>query len=170
MMQSQKLFTISARTRIGSLGVLGSTAGLWRVCWPGSKAADELDLLPVSEAGPETRRLLKATAKELAQYFAGQKVRFSRRFDLSTFSPFAQEVLRELTKVDYGQTTSYGQLAKRVGKAGAARAVGAVLGRNPLPIIIPCHRVLTAGGLLGGFTAPGGSSLKRRLMNMEADG
>ena len=169
-MQSQKLFTISARTRIGSLGVLGSTAGLWRVCWPGSKAADELDLLAVSKAPRGVAGLLEATAGQLADYFSGQRVRFGRRFDLSELSPFAQKVLRELTKVDYGQTTSYGQLAKRVGKAGAARAVGAVLGRNPLPIIIPCHRVLTAGGLLGGFTAPGGSSLKRRLLNMEADG
>lgn len=96
------------------------------------------------------------------QSFSGVKV------DLAELSPFAQQVLAVLRQVRAGATTSYGALACAVGSPGAARAVGRVMAHNPLPIVIPCHRVLAAGGKLGGFSAPGGVKTKQRLLALEA--
>ena len=123
--------------------------------------------LPVLDAPAVTAKLLKITAKQLADYCNGRQVRFTTRLDLSGLSPFTRKVLRELAKVPYGKTITYGELAKRAGSAKAARAVGAVLANNPLPIIVPCHRVLGSDGSLGGFSAPGGLKLKRQLLLME---
>ena len=131
------------------------------------KQAGSDNVRPVVQATPEIKRLLKTTAKQLADYFDGRRVRFSGKLDLNGLSPFAQRVLRELVKVPYGKTISYGQLAKRAGSAKAARAVGSVVARNPVPIVVPCHRVLSSDGSLGGFSAPGGVKLKRQLLLME---
>jgi len=76
-------------------------------------------------------------------------------------------VLAVTKRLKYGETTTYGQLARDVGHPGAARAVGTVMSTNKFPIIIPCHRVLAAGGKLGGYTSPAGTDLKQRLLDME---
>jgi methylated-DNA-[protein]-cysteine S-methyltransferase len=80
---------------------------------------------------------------------------------------FRDQVLAATRRLDYGETTTYGDLARRVGHPGAARAVGTVMSTNRFPIIIPCHRVLAAGGKLGGYTSPAGTDLKQRLLEME---
>jgi methylated-DNA-[protein]-cysteine S-methyltransferase len=82
---------------------------------------------------------------------------------------FEQQVYTEARRLDPGQTCSYGELARRIGQASAARAVGAALGANPWPLIVPCHRVLAAGGKLGGFSAPGGVEAKRVLLLLESE-
>jgi methylated-DNA-[protein]-cysteine S-methyltransferase len=89
------------------------------------------------------------------------------RLDLRGLSPFREAVSLRLRGVGPGQTVTYGELALLIGRPGAARAVGRVVAHNPLPLLVPCHRVLPAGGGTGGFSAPGGVELKRRLLELE---
>ena len=103
--------------------------------------------------------------EELRAYFAGELTRFSLSVDLRHVTPFTARVLRETRKVRFGEVTSYGALAERIGSPRASRAVGGALGRNPVPIIIPCHRVIAQSGRLGGFT--GGLPTKRILLGLE---
>jgi methylated-DNA-[protein]-cysteine S-methyltransferase len=101
----------------------------------------------------------------LDRYLQGRKVNFDIDLDISHLGAFSQKVLNELRKIPHGETRSYGWLAKRVGKAGAARAVGQALKRNPIPIIIPCHRVIRDDGTIGGFSM--GVDIKERLLALE---
>lgn len=87
--------------------------------------------------------------------------------DLDALPPFQRKVFEVVRSIPAGETLSYGEVAAAVGSPGAARAVGQALGRNPYPIVIPCHRVLAAGGRIGGFTAPGGASTKARMLAAE---
>lgn len=110
--------------------------------------------------------------RQIAEYAAGKRRRFETRLDWSLVEPagvrahgFRRRVLGALAKVRFGHTLSYGELARRAGKPGAARAVGGVMAKNPLPLVVPCHRVLTAGNAIGGFT--GGLGLKRALLSLE---
>ncbi len=82
-------------------------------------------------------------------------------------TPFGRKVTAACRRIPWGETLTYGQLAKRAGRPGAARAVGSVMARNRVPLIVPCHRVVPASGGLGGFSAPQGVSMKRRLLDME---
>ncbi|HUA23445.1 MAG TPA: methylated-DNA--[protein]-cysteine S-methyltransferase [Steroidobacteraceae bacterium] len=104
---------------------------------------------------------------QLGEYFAGER----RRFDLPLAprgTDFQRQVWRALTEIPYGKTVSYGELARRIGKPSAPRAVGLANGANPLPIIVPCHRVIGADGSLTGFG--GGLPIKRRLLALEGAG
>lgn len=115
-------------------------------------------------AGEATTAVLVETRRQLAAYFAGEL----RRFDLPVAlcgTAFQRRVWAELAAVGYGETISYGELARRVGAPGSARAVGRALGQNPVPIVVPCHRVVGARGELTGFG--GGLELKRRLLRLE---
>jgi methylated-DNA-[protein]-cysteine S-methyltransferase len=105
----------------------------------------------------------------VTRYFEGEQVDFSAvPVDLAGQDGFFQQIYAALRRVDWGQTTTYGSLAKEVGAGPeAARKVGQAMGQNPVPLIIPCHRVLAAGGKLGGFSAPGGSDTKLRMLELE---
>lgn len=92
------------------------------------------------------------------------------RLDLSHLTPFQQRVLKIVAEIPRGECLTYGQVARQAGSPGAARAVGAALRANPFPILIPCHRVIGAGGKLTGFTAPGGLASKKRMLEMEHAG
>lgn len=108
-----------------------------------------------------------AAKGQLAEYFAGRR----RRFDLPlrpTGTPFQLAVLEALRSIPYGETKSYADIAAQIGRPRAVRAVGAANGRNPLPIVIPCHRVIGSDGSLTGFG--GGLAVKRHLLALEADG
>ncbi|ASV76570.1 Methylated-DNA--protein-cysteine methyltransferase [Thermogutta terrifontis] len=105
----------------------------------------------------------------LAEYLAGHPVDFSDvPVDLSRCSPFTRRVLEACRSIPYGETRSYKQLAECVGEPRASRAVGQALARNPVPLIIPCHRVISTSGKLCGFTARGGTAIKARLLAWEA--
>jgi methylated-DNA-[protein]-cysteine S-methyltransferase len=112
----------------------------------------------------QENHLLDDFAGQLAEYFAGRPQRFSAPIELSV-SDFAMRVLRETMDLDFGQTISYKALAERIGQPKAARAVGNALGANPLPLVIPCHRVISANGALGGFSA--GLVQKNKLLAHE---
>jgi len=103
--------------------------------------------------------------RQLDEYFAGERRTFSLPTDLSALTPFQRRVLTLLRDVPYGTTVSYGELARRAGVPGGARAVGGVMRRNPLPIIYPCHRVIRSDGVLGGFGL--GGETKAALLEME---
>jgi len=112
----------------------------------------------------ERSRSFRDTTQQLDAYFAGKR----RDFDLELApegTPFQQRVWRELCAIPYGETISYGELARRIGRPGAFRAVGAANGRNPISIIVPCHRVIGSNGSLTGFG--GGLDTKRALLDHE---
>ena len=107
--------------------------------------------------------------QRIAAYFEGENVDFSTdpAVSLDGLSPWDHKVLLTCRKIPSGQTTTYGELGVRIGHPGAARAVGSALARNPIPLIIPCHRVLRTDGHLGGFSAPGGLTTKQALLRHE---
>jgi len=107
-----------------------------------------------------------AARQQLAEYFAGDRKDFDLPLQLSG-TEFQVQVLEELQRIPYGETTSYGDIATRIGRPKAVRAVGAANGRNPLPIVIPCHRVIGSSGDLTGFG--GGLDLKAALLRLEAE-
>jgi methylated-DNA-[protein]-cysteine S-methyltransferase len=103
--------------------------------------------------------------RQLQAHAAGRPVRFRVRLDLRAGTPFQRAVWRLLQTIPRGQTRSYGWVARQLGRPGAARAVGAACGANPVPILVPCHRVVAGNGTLGGFRS--GLSWKRRLLALE---
>lgn len=105
--------------------------------------------------------------KQLDEYFAGKRREFEIEVDLSGLTPFQRRVLEVTRTIPYGETRSYGEVAAAAGKPKAARAVGQALGRNPVGIVIPCHRVVASDGSLHGFTASGGLKAKRFLLELE---
>lgn len=120
-------------------------------------------------AGEEWQRrdndpLLVKAVRELAEYFRGERRQFDLPLDLDG-TAFQLRVWRRLLRIPYGTTRSYGELARAVGRPKAARAVGQACGANPVAIVVPCHRVVAAGGALGGYG--GGLKLKRRLLDLE---
>jgi len=123
---------------------------------------------PVAPAEPNPR-LWPDLQRAIQAYFDGRPVDFDAiAIDLDAFTPFARRPLHASRSIRYGRTTTYGALAARLGRPTAARAVGTVMRRNPVPLIVPCHRVLPASGSVGGFSAPGGPDLKHRMLTLEA--
>lgn len=107
---------------------------------------------------------------DLRRFADGQPTDFSYvPIQQDHLTPFARRVIAACRRITWGQVTSYGKLASTCGAAGAARAVGTVMAQNRFPLIVPCHRVLGAGGRLGGYSAPGGLQTKQRLLAMEAE-
>jgi methylated-DNA-[protein]-cysteine S-methyltransferase len=103
--------------------------------------------------------------RQLDEFFAGDRTRFELKLDRRLMRGIARDVLAATAKVPFGKTTTYGTLAERIGRPRASRAVGNALGSNPIPIVVPCHLVLRAGGDVGGYA--GGPSRKRRLLTLE---
>ncbi|WP_254027132.1 methylated-DNA--[protein]-cysteine S-methyltransferase [Mesorhizobium ventifaucium] len=158
-------------TVIGFIGIAWSEGGLTRLCLPQrSRDAVERRLLrhagnAASSARPQWVTELIASIKA---YAAGEDVDFSGvPVDLTGVDDFRLAIYDAARKLAFGETTTYGELAKRAGHAGLARETGAALGANPVPLVIPCHRILAAGGKIGGFSAPGGSTTKEKMLAME---
>jgi methylated-DNA-[protein]-cysteine S-methyltransferase len=160
---------------------LGAIGLAWRVT-PRGVAIVRLQLPAGDQAATEqalTRRLDSARATvlpdEIARiagmiraYAAGDSVDFSGvEVDVGPVEPIRRAIYAALRKLGHGETLTYGELADRAGFPGLAQAVGQAMGRNPVPLIIPCHRVLAAGGKLGGFSAPGGVTTKERMLKLE---
>jgi methylated-DNA-[protein]-cysteine S-methyltransferase len=151
---------------IGRLLVATTGAGLVRVTFAASEARfvrelrERYGLAPVRDA----RRTADVVA-QLRAYFAGTRRRFAVPVDLGRLTRFQQAVLRACARVPAGRVVSYGEIARRIGRPRGSRAVGQALGRNPVPIVIPCHRVVAGGGRLGGYT--GGLHIKRALLRLE---
>ncbi|WP_369180629.1 methylated-DNA--[protein]-cysteine S-methyltransferase [Streptomyces mutabilis] len=159
-------------TGIGPLLLAATPDGLVNVVFHASgttggraldKLAARLGTEPVEAPGSP---LLTEAIRQVEAYFAGQRRDFDLPLDWSLISGFNREVLRELASgVPYGSVVGYGDLAGRVGQPGAAQAVGAAMGANPLPVVVPCHRVVGSDGGIGGFG--GGVETKRQLLALE---
>ncbi len=122
------------------------------------------DLTPTPEFGASQATAGRAIA-QLQEYFEGRRDRFDVPLDFAGVTPFTRAVLDATAEVPFGRLSTYRDIATRIGKPGATRAVGNALGRNPIPVIVPCHRVVRSGGSLGGYT--GGVAIKERLLALE---
>ena len=151
------LYKSSLKTPIGILGLLANKENLLKLSFKGLK--------DITEEAKEDKSRFKSVFKQLEEYFAGDRREFSVDYLIET-SSFATKVYKEMVKIPYGATLSYSQLAQKSGRKLAYRAVGTVCGKNPLPLIIPCHRVTAVNGL-GGFG--GGLGTKRFLLNLETN-
>lgn len=148
-------------TSLGPGAVAVTERGVCRVWLPGD------DLSDVDRIASGESELARKAAKQLEQYFQGCLQQFDLPIDISELTPFRQQVLALTMQIPYGTVITYGQLAKKVGSPKAARAVGGALGANPIPIIIPCHRVLASTGALTGFSGAGGILMKENLLSLE---
>ncbi len=148
---------------VGDLVVVMGDSGLRKLIVGGAVDVDTIDGVAYPERDNEV-------ATELDEYFAGRRRRFTMPVDLSSVAaPFRRTVLETLYReVGFGETITYGELAALARRPGAARAVGSAMATNPIPIVVPCHRVLAAGGHLGGYG--GGLGMKRGLLGLEGVG
>lgn len=149
---------------VGELTLVASAAGLRAVLFPGERP-DRVTVGPIANTDPAADEVLDRAVQQLREYFAGDR----RTFDLPldpVGTDFQQQAWMELRHIPYGQTISYGEQAKRLGDVRKSRAVGAANGRNPIGIIVPCHRVVGSGGALTGFG--GGLEAKAWLLRHEA--
>ena len=132
---------------------------------------DGVDRILEALAGSLSPRILEQpaaldpVARELDEYVAGRRQGFDLALDWSLCTPFARRVLGATRRIPYGQVATYGQVAERAGSPGGSRAAGNALGSNPMPIVVPCHRVVRTGGALGGYT--GGVERKELLLGLE---
>jgi methylated-DNA-[protein]-cysteine S-methyltransferase len=163
---TQELFYAVFDTAAGWVGLLGSTAGLRRITLPQGSEREAIHLLGESlDSAVASPKRFNDIIERLRAYFDGNRVDFPDRLEFTTATPFQREVWQAARLIPYGETRSYAWLAGKIGKPKAARAVGQALGKNPLPVIVPCHRVLAAGGGIGGFS--GGIKVKKYLLSLE---
>jgi methylated-DNA-[protein]-cysteine S-methyltransferase len=123
--------------------------------------------LTYGTAGRETKAPFADVIKQLTEYFGGKRLVFKLPLDLEQGTPFQRKVWRALLDIPYGRTATYKEIAEAIGQPSASRAVGGANGSNPIPIVIPCHRVVASGNKLGGYS--GGLDIKRRLLELETN-
>ena len=167
------------RTPLGLVSVTATAKGLARVILPASDGMPTPHFarrarLPtaqrsmhstVNDSDPAAEAIAARAERQIREYLAGRRRRFTVPLDLSGLPPFHRRVLQVARRIPCGRTATYSDLARRAGRPLAARAVGQAMARNPVPLVIPCHRVVASGGGLGGFS--GGLDLKRRLLAIE---
>jgi len=162
------------RTPLGWVGVAASDRGICRIVLPKKEKKTTERELANAEYGrrkaegttASAHDILKKSITLLQKYFSGKPVSFNLSLDTRSYTPFQQAVWQAAAEIPSGETRSYAWIAKRIKNPRAVRAVGQALGANPIPIIIPCHRVISSAGTLGGFA--GGLSMKKGLLALEA--
>jgi methylated-DNA-[protein]-cysteine S-methyltransferase len=161
MNASASLVSLRWASPLGPMLLAASEHGLAGLWFVGQKHG------PIGVHWPEApdHSMLRQAVRELAEYFAGTRTRFDVPLDFTHGTDFQQSVWRALLSIPPGRTTSYAELGRRLGRPQAARAVGAAVGRNPLSILVPCHRVLGTGGSLTGYA--GGLDRKSALLRLE---
>ncbi len=185
---TSKISTISSRSRVsaraarrtahfgmidspvGPLRIAVSDVGVAEISYSSHESEDVFrkrvlargfDLVPADASASD----IGPVKQQLAEYFGGQRNRFDLPIDFGGISPFARSVLSATLDVSYGDVATYGDIAAKIGNPGASRAVGNALGRNPIPVIVPCHRILPSDHSLGKYT--GGIAIKERLLAIE---
>jgi methylated-DNA-[protein]-cysteine S-methyltransferase len=162
-----KLYYATFKSPVGEILATRTDKGLNFVTFPKSRWQRFLVALRKEEGLTLKRdeKRFSSLKKELKRYFSGRRVSFRQPLDLSGGTPFQKRVWKAMQKIPPGQTKSYAWLARQAGGKNKARAVGAACGANPIPIVVPCHRVLRSDGSLGGYG--GGLSAKRKLLSIE---
>lgn len=145
---------------VGKLFIVANEKGLCGILWDAESVprVESLSLKSVAES------IIAETVKQLTEYFEGRRTHFELPFDVRG-TDFQKRVWKELSNIPYGKTCSYSDIAKRIENGGAVRAVGTANGRNPLSIVVPCHRVIASDGTLGGYA--GGLHIKKKLLELE---
>jgi len=174
-MQKTIKYTIF-HTKWGYFGLAGTKYALCGTCLPlrepekvKSRLLKNLSLINRESSIELDKTCFNTLQEQITAYFDGSCVNFSQDIPivLDGFSSFCSSVLTACRDIEFGQTLTYGQLAKKSGRPNARRAAGNALARNPLPLIIPCHRIIRSDGKLGGFSAPGGITLKKKMLELE---
>jgi methylated-DNA-[protein]-cysteine S-methyltransferase len=158
----------SVDSPLGQLVVAATPRGLVRLSYSGPWSVDDVleDLAArISPRVLEAPARLDPVRRELDEYFAGRRTDFDTPIDWSQLAGFTRKVLRATARIGFGETSTYAGVATRAGSPRAVRAAGNALGANPMPVIVPCHRVLRTGGALGGYT--GGVERKEFLLRLE---
>jgi methylated-DNA-[protein]-cysteine S-methyltransferase len=155
-------------TALGQIAFVAGARGLRQVFLPqGSQAVQRRAVKRAFPDVVEDDELMPELAQALRRYAKGEPVDFDVRLDCRGAADFHVEVWHACRQVPYGRTVSYRELAARAGRPGAARAVGTAMRGNRFPLVVPCHRVLRSDGGLGGYSGPGGTAFKQRLLEME---
>lgn len=156
-------------TAIGTFGIAWTDQGVARVALPGKDRGHTemwISRDPAEPGFPEG--VLAGLPERIRRYAQGEHEDFTDvPLDLSEIPLFNRQAYTELLKIGYGETTTYGAIARTLGDVTLARAVGQAMGANPIPLIIPCHRVLASDGKTGGFSSPGGVTAKMRMLALE---
>ena len=155
-------------TKLGFAAIAWGDGGITRFNLPGPKDGATKRLGGATPADPPPH--IATVVDQAARYFDGERIDFTPiALDLSSVDPLRRSIYDALRKVSFGETVTYGELARRTGVNApqAAQDVGVAMARNPVPLIIPCHRVLAAGGKLGGFSAPGRTETKEKMLALE---
>lgn len=166
------------KTKLGWVGMRGGPAGISRIILPRRRRVDVLNLVGGEEVNSPkdkelsqtgfTERDMESAKRDMLAYLSGERVSFNYPLDLQDLSPFALKVLKIVGAIPHGETRSYSWVAEKLGDRQLSRAVGQALARNPVPIVIPCHRVIMADGKIGGFA--GKPLLKKILLEIEESG
>ncbi len=151
-------------TPLGWMALAGSSNGLRQSVLP-QPSAHDAEVLIRDTAATFNESFFGDLLQKIIKYMSGEPVIFHEVLDISDANPFYRDVWLATCQIPYGETRSYKWLASKAGYPGAARAVGQAMARNRIPIIIPCHRVITSQGQLGGFR--GGLDMKRQLLGLE---
>lgn len=168
--QETRVYRSFFDTPYGSGGVVASSEGLLEVFLPFDGDSPEEMAGRIAGAYPSAEcgsPLTMKAAGLLARYFAGERVAFDLPIDRRGFTPFQLAVYAEVSQIPYGVVKTYGEVAGAIGRQRAARGVGTAMAHNPLPIIIPCHRVVGGSGAMTGYSGAGGVDSKRLLLAME---
>ena len=153
-------------TSLGWMGILASKVGLLAVTLPQTTRQQALDSLgEKAKNAILSPEVFSNLAENFQAYYSGKKTNFSDKLDFSCATPFQRQVWEATRLIPYGETRSYGWVARQMGKPQAARAVGQAVGKNPFLIVVPCHRVIASDGSLGGFG--GGLEIKQALLELE---
>jgi methylated-DNA-[protein]-cysteine S-methyltransferase len=157
------------KTKWGYFGLAGGENGLFRTCLPlAGPEKVESQLLQNLQNSRYDKSLFKTTQDKITAYFEGAVINFGNiPVVLDGYSSSISSVLTGCRNMGFGRTISYSGLARKIGRPAAARAVGGALAKNPLPLIIPCHRIVCSDGKIGGFSAIGGKDLKAKLLKHE---
>lgn len=154
-------------TAMGIVVIEFDGVGICKLNMPSSKDDNLISAIEIKAQG-EVSRNISLASRLLERYFLGEKVDFgSVEISMDSQSSFYRKVCKVVREIPYGHVMSYGEVAKKAGSSGAARAVGRVMATNPMPVLIPCHRVVAASGALTGYSASGGIRTKEALLKME---
>lgn len=152
-------------TKPGWVGIAGSSKGISRVTLPQGCLADARAELGLNDGHAQDKEAFESLKSGLISFLKGERINFNEELDMSSATEFQRRVWEETRKIPYGRTISYSELAEKIGKPKAVRAVGSALGANPFPMVVPCHRVISKDGSLGGFS--GGIERKAQLLTIE---
>lgn len=159
------------KTKFGYFAIVAENGNLIRTYLPGmEKQMLKKQILKLHPGTKYNPALFKKLQQEIKDYFIGQKVKFSIDIipAIKDFPDFSKSILKACTRIPHAKTISYNQLAQLANHPTAARAAGTSLSKNPIPLIIPCHRIIKSTGQIGNFTAPGGTTLKQKMLNLES--